>query len=529
MAASVTVTGTLVDSGGNNWDNATIIIQFVPGFGTPAGNYIWNDAPVNQRFSITATGNTFTVSLPSNDTITPIDSQWEFTISGNSVTPAVIMRRTLKSTTPTVDISTDFTVMAPVLIPEPGGGGGGPVGGPYLELTGGNLTGNLTITPSPTADVTMLGGRLAIVAGPNFPQNQIPVFRCWPGGGVMIGNTSPAGDSSLAIGAGTAAGSFTIAQGNLTQANGLYSAAFNSNSWANGSASFVEGLNTRAFGPNCHAEGQLTQAGVSGDTTIVNAHAEGQQASASASASHAGGSGTIAATFAERAIGSFNIASTGSATAFNPTGNAFVIGNGANAANRSNCFVATFDGNVFAGPTATDQLATQPWVLQNLPIDFTPDFTQLQFTVPNVREVILRVALQPQTAVGNVLLLTPDTGTIQSSGSLIADGVFTQTPYASPGSPIPLTPPMAVNMNILLEIHFYRFVSIIGAGLGMAFWWTGIVQQPMGNVITVSGSGMFGGINDTRILAIRTTNYATGNQLYVPPNQVPSVSFRAIP
>jgi hypothetical protein len=40
---------------------------------------------------------------------------------------------------------------------------------------------------------------------------------------------------------------------------------------------------------------------------------------------------------------------------------------------------------------------------------------------------------------------------------------------------------------------------------------------------------MFGGINDTRILAIRTTNYATGNQLYVPPNQVPSVSFRAIP
>lgn len=122
---SVTVTGTLVDSAGNSWTGATIIAQFIPGFGTPITEYTWAGAQFTKRQEFIASGNSFSVSLPSNDTILPIDSQWQFVISGNPWTPAVVLFKVLDySKAATVDISAEFLASAGALQPEPGGGGG---------------------------------------------------------------------------------------------------------------------------------------------------------------------------------------------------------------------------------------------------------------------------------------------------------------------------------------------------------------------------------------------------------------------
>lgn len=114
----VTVTGTLVDKNGVSWNNATVIAQFIPGFGTPPERYTWNGASFTQRQVIQATGNTFSVTLPSNDTILPIDSTWQFTISANPSSPAAIIIKVLKYPSgATQDISATFTAMAPPLSP----------------------------------------------------------------------------------------------------------------------------------------------------------------------------------------------------------------------------------------------------------------------------------------------------------------------------------------------------------------------------------------------------------------------------
>lgn len=124
----VTVTGTLVDSGGSSWTSASITIQLIPGFGTPITEYTWNGADFVKRQTITTTGNTFSILLPSNDTIQPIDSMWQFVISGNAWTPAVVMNMDLDSSVATTfDISAQFKSIAPPLTSSPPSGGGGTV------------------------------------------------------------------------------------------------------------------------------------------------------------------------------------------------------------------------------------------------------------------------------------------------------------------------------------------------------------------------------------------------------------------
>lgn len=125
-ATPVTVTATLVDSTSNPWNSATVIVQFVPGFGVPAGKYTWNGADFTRRQEFVTTGNSFSIQLPSNDKIIPIDSLWNFTISGNSLTPAVVITKYLDSRVATTfDLSAQFKSIAPPL--NTTGGSGGPV------------------------------------------------------------------------------------------------------------------------------------------------------------------------------------------------------------------------------------------------------------------------------------------------------------------------------------------------------------------------------------------------------------------
>lgn len=131
-ATMVTVKGTLTDSTGATWNTATIIVQFIPGFGTPAGKYTWNGASFVQRQTLTASSGNFTVQLPANNDIIPIDSMWQLTISGNPQTPAVILTKYLDSSVATLfDISSQFHSIAPPLNTGSGGGGGG---GPASQI-----------------------------------------------------------------------------------------------------------------------------------------------------------------------------------------------------------------------------------------------------------------------------------------------------------------------------------------------------------------------------------------------------------
>ena len=115
-----------------------------------------------------------------------------------------------------------------------------------------------------------------------------------------------------------------------------------------------EGLGTSAHGASSHAEGYYSVALGEG------AHAEGMVTRAYGSASHAGGCGsrsfgsysrssgfyTTASTYATHAIGTYNKSSSGSATAYSSTQDAFIIGNGTYST-RSNAFRVTFNGKAY--------------------------------------------------------------------------------------------------------------------------------------------------------------------------------------
>jgi hypothetical protein len=116
---SVTVTGTLVDSEGTKWTDATLIVHLVPGFGTPITEYKWGGTTFVKRHVIPITDGTFSINLPSNGTIIPVDSMWKFTISGHATSPAAVFTKTLNyASGSTQDVSAMFTAAAPPLEPQ---------------------------------------------------------------------------------------------------------------------------------------------------------------------------------------------------------------------------------------------------------------------------------------------------------------------------------------------------------------------------------------------------------------------------
>lgn len=119
---------------------------------------------------------------------------------------------------------------------------------------------------------------------------------------MMIGASTASGGNSFAEGAETtAAGTCSHAEGFRTNASGDYSHAEGLFSPASGYASHAEGNQNLAKGKNSHAEGNYSHA--EGD----NSHAEGYGTYAYGNQSHAEGNNTIAKHASQHVFGEYNI------------------------------------------------------------------------------------------------------------------------------------------------------------------------------------------------------------------------------
>lgn len=127
---------------------------------------------------------------------------------------------------------------------------------------------------------------------------------------------------------------------NGNAASGFYSHAEGSDTAATANSSHAEGGGTRAMGSYSHAEGSASVA--SGGSS----HSEGYGTTASGAQSHAQGFRTIAASENQHAEGKFNIEDANGKYAH-------IIGNGANANNRSNAYAIDWDGKIYTHNSAT--------------------------------------------------------------------------------------------------------------------------------------------------------------------------------
>ena len=163
-------------------------------------------------------------------------------------------------------------------------------------------------------------------------------------------------------------GAASLAEGVYTTASGMYSHAEGNESTASGYSSHSEGMDTTASGYTSHAEGDYTTA--SGNTSHAEgigatasggyshaegfytsadgmfSHAEGNKTTASGDSSHAQNLETIAAKYAQTALGKYNAqdSSIGTYGTY-----AVIVGNGSDDSNRSNALTVAWNGNVSMG------------------------------------------------------------------------------------------------------------------------------------------------------------------------------------
>ena len=170
-------------------------------------------------------------------------------------------------------------------------------------------------------------------------------FNTTASGGVstaMGQDTTASGNYSTAMGfSTTASGNYSTAMGFNTTTSGIFSTAMGYSITASGDVSTAMGFNTTASGGVSTAMGQNTTA--SGDYST----AMGEDSTASGNYSTAMGGGTTASDRSSLVIGQYNLLGstvTNNATSFSTSNTAFVIGNGANADNRSDALTVLFDG-----------------------------------------------------------------------------------------------------------------------------------------------------------------------------------------
>ena len=122
---------------------------------------------------------------------------------------------------------------------------------------------------------------------------------------------------------------------------GNYSVAEGFDNEASGFSAHAEGRYGHSTGIASHSEGSYCSA------TDMGGHAEGLQSEATAAAAHAQNAGTIAASWAQTAIGQYNVAD--SADTY-----ALIIGNGADNNTRANALTVDWYGNVNCSGIKTD-------------------------------------------------------------------------------------------------------------------------------------------------------------------------------
>jgi hypothetical protein len=92
FAQSTTVSGQVTDAGGQTWNNAAVTAQFVPNPLYPTlPQYTWTGGALNPTLSGTAnaTGG-YSISIPSNTSITPVGSFWQFKFCPQASSPCFL-------------------------------------------------------------------------------------------------------------------------------------------------------------------------------------------------------------------------------------------------------------------------------------------------------------------------------------------------------------------------------------------------------------------------------------------------------
>ena len=186
-------------------------------------------------------------------------------------------------------------------------------------------------------------------------------------------STTASGEAAHAEGIGTvASGSSSHSEGLTTKANGDRSHAEGAFSIASGNQSHAEGSGTTAYGTNSHAEGEGTRAdatsthaegngtlasgvyshseGSSTQATSYCAHAEGSGCTANGAYSHAEGNNTQALNPSEHACGKYNKSTTGASTG----ATLFSVGFGNSSSARANAIEITQSGTL---------KAVQAWII----------------------------------------------------------------------------------------------------------------------------------------------------------------------
>lgn len=258
--------------------------------------------------------------------------------------------------------------------------------GEYVVDEYGSTTGNLFVWTEATYNIENI--RDGIGVGSLYMNNTSTLSEPDDGGELHptpdTTSTTPiaAGSGAFAVGIGTEAnGDVSVAEGILTKAGYLRADGTRSigshaegvGTYAKSSASHAEGYHNQSLASNSHTEGffntvestawsghaegrENTVSGVASHAEGANttasgecSHAEGKTNIASGKYSHVGGLGNTAANFAGTVIGQYAKLSSASATKYDSTGEAFVVGNGTSDTNRSNAFEVRFNGTAKLG------------------------------------------------------------------------------------------------------------------------------------------------------------------------------------
>lgn len=256
----------------------------------------------------------------------------------------------------------------------PGGGGGG---GDYLPLTGGNLTGDVSVNLSgdaskPYIKTDYANGRLHINSNNGYSVDyKIPkIVRTQTSNTYEYNYPDKSGtfvlvddDNNIDFGNNTIESgvNFSVAEGqnNTLDDNWTYACHVEGHhNTANSTAAHAEGSNNSAIADAAHAEGRDNSAsgdyshaeGYSTTASGTVSHAEGQDSTASGNYSHAEGGATTASGQCSHAQNNHTVAGYSNQTAMgtynnNKSTNLVEVGNGADGS-PSNAMEVTADGDL---------------------------------------------------------------------------------------------------------------------------------------------------------------------------------------
>lgn len=189
LAQMTTVTATVTDSDGTLWANGTVTAQFVPNpsqpnvniyniNGTPLSTAVLNQGPI----SLGSPG-AFSLSVYDNTKITPVGSQWQFTVCPLAQSKCGIATTAVSGTTQSITALVDAAIPAPRFNAVAGAYGYAnveailayPVGGTYWSVPNqvqmywngtswvvGALPGGIVCTGSGSAQVCTFPGNLNV-------------------------------------------------------------------------------------------------------------------------------------------------------------------------------------------------------------------------------------------------------------------------------------------------------------------------------------------------------------------------------